>query len=91
MTYLPEMSSDFVPYLFRGLMHVGIQYIYYRDDSGGKVDVGDLANNRFLPPREQKLIPPTPAPRPLTTQQYSSRDNPPATAAFPRRRRRIHT
>ena len=40
MTYVPQgLSSDFVPYLFRALILVGIQYIYNRDDSGGKVDV----------------------------------------------------
>ena len=39
MTYLPDLSSDFVPFHFRGLMHVGIQYDYNRDDIGGKVDV----------------------------------------------------
>ena len=39
MTYVPDLSSDLYPTFFRTLIHVGIQYNYNRDDSGGKVDV----------------------------------------------------
>ncbi len=39
MTYLQDLSSDFTPYLFDGLMHVGIKYNYNHDDSGVKVDM----------------------------------------------------
>ncbi len=29
LKYLQDLSSDFVPYLFRGLINVGIQFIFF--------------------------------------------------------------
>ncbi len=39
MKYLQDLGTASVPYLFRGLIYVGIQYDHKRDDCGGKVDL----------------------------------------------------
>ncbi len=39
MKYLQDLGMASLPYLFRGLIYVGIQYDHKRDDCGGKVDL----------------------------------------------------
>ena len=39
MKYLQDLGTASVPYLFRGLIYVGIQYDHKCDDCGGKVDL----------------------------------------------------
>ena len=39
MKYLQDLGTASVPYLFCGLIYVGIQYNHKRDDCGGKVDL----------------------------------------------------
>jgi hypothetical protein len=40
ITYLKDLGTPYVLYLFRGLIHLGIQYYHQRDDCGGKVELG---------------------------------------------------
>ncbi len=39
MKYLQDLGTASVPYLFRGLIYVGIQYDHKCGDCGGKVDL----------------------------------------------------
>ena len=64
MKYLQDLGTASVPYLFRGLIYVGIQYDHKRDNCSGKVDlawrarwieVGEIITKFDIPGRDANL------------------------------------